>query len=273
MENFNQVQNEEINRLKKLTEYLYKTQKHKEFVLNKMLETNRIMKKENSKNLQIAVSKARIIDRKKKLKKIKINTTPRNKSPINSNLRSKLDSINNFLKSNIKLNPIQERAEKPRKSVKNPYVVSSKRESLKRQISFTSSNRRRNTKFNTLKFGRMNSLNNGLKTLDPLKKYTKQIKTVAYELEEEIRNNGNIPTAEDLSFSAIFFENIFKFFNYQGTIFANDKIDENLQKNEKYHFLRNLSASEDSFVDKVKEMDYVAMLHTRDIITQFFVKN
>lgn len=287
----NKIQSEEIKRLKKLTEYLYKTQKHKEFVLNKMLESNRIMKKENSAEIKVAVSKAKErITKRAEIANIK-NYSPivgkNNAKPYEEVVNNKLTSLSNFIKSTIKLNPIQESNLNIMKNIEGSNqkrktsglkdlkfllknMETPQKNTIEREEKVIINKRRRSGRGQTLKFGRLSSLQSSkLFNLDENQK-----EKITYNLDKEYRNNNKIPTAEDSTFTAIFFQEIMRVYNENDLFFCtNEEIDEKMQKNEKYFYLRNITKSEDKFVEQLKTLDYVASLHFRDVLTHFCVRN
>lgn len=275
------MQFEEIKRLKKLTEYLYKTQKHKEFVLNKMLETNRIMKKDNKNEIKVAVSKAKARAKHKaeaRSKKIAISKSSRllyDNEGYSDIIKTRLASISNFIQSNLKFGPTQE-SNQPKKSMKKLFgflkKVENKKDHLTSQVKRSNSSSRnisrKNRKMKTMKLSGIKSFSNKKKAKDNIQN---DLSLQKFPHDLNSGDKDRIPIAKDCSFSAIFFKDIFKKFHYSQSVFGNDKIDLSLQKNQSYHHLRDLTKNEGKFLETLGGMDLVSKLHARDNIIHICV--
>ena len=83
----------------------------------------------------------------------------------------------------------------------------------------------------------------------------------------------NKPTSFDSSFACIFFSSIMTSFHSIARLVELKKVDNQLQKNDRYFFLRTITANEEIFVEHLEKLDYVGMLFIRDVITEILVSH
>jgi hypothetical protein len=83
-------------------------------------------------------------------------------------------------------------------------------------------------------------------------------------------SNNQIAVSSDWSFSTIFFEKLTKDYNIYNPL-NHTLINENLKKNDKFKFLREITSSEKNFLDHLDNLDYVGVLYLKESIIQIMV--
>lgn len=99
---------------------------------------------------------------------------------------------------------------------------------------------------------------------------TKKANMTEEELLQLGFNNRQMAVSSDWSFSTIFFERLAKEYNAYNPL-NHTLIDENLRKNDKYKFLREITSHEKKFVEHLDNLDYVGVLYLKESIIQMMV--
>jgi hypothetical protein len=100
---------------------------------------------------------------------------------------------------------------------------------------------------------------------------TKQANLTETELKQFGISNNNMAVSSHWSFSTIFFEKLTKAYNIYNPL-NSTLIDENLRKNEKFKFLREITQNEGRFVSHLDNLDYVGVLYLKESIIQVLVR-